>query len=269
MYRSFPVGAGKCFVHSIVNLFSVKSSPSELHFICSLEITDESLEGGCVSGLPGTVHLNITLLWRNVNDTASSKRCIVCFVFFPSSPTCIRYVWHLKQEILLRKTPTVRYLLWREHGRHPTTEAIKVGKQQAKATEADEMPLWNLFSVFRNYNKSHDFSLAAKIRYHKHYAAETPTQCLKKIQEHEQQLEYWGLQKVSLIKILSTEISNLTTLDLVSSTPSASIYWWRAMREVEWIEAGHRFTRLQEGKGESTGSSILWKRSNFQNLNLN
>lgn len=207
---------------------------------------------GVVFQVLGTVHLNITLLWRHVNDIASSKRCIVFFLFFfpNSSPTCIRYVWHLKQEILLGKKSTVRYLLWREHERHATTEAIKVGKQQAKAIDANEVPLWNHFPVFRNYNNGHDFSLAVKIRYHKHYAAETATQRLKKIQEPRQQLEHWGLKKVSLIKILSTEISNLMTLDPVSSTTSASIYWWRATREVEWIEAGHRFASQGCRKGK-------------------
>lgn len=154
---------------------------------------------------------------------------------------CIRYVWHSKQKVLLGKNSTVWYLLCRTQGRHPTTEAIKDGKQQAKATDANEVPLWNLFTVFRNYNKRDDFSLAAKIRYHKRYPAKIATQSLKKIQEPQQQLGHWGLKKITLIKILSAEISDLTTLDLVSSATSASISWWRATREAERIEAGRSF----------------------------
>lgn len=52
----------------------------ELHYVCSVGITNGSLQRGCVSGLPGTVHLNITLLRKHVKYIASSKRCIA---FFP------------------------------------------------------------------------------------------------------------------------------------------------------------------------------------------
>lgn len=154
------------------------------------------------------------------------------------------------REFCQEKNPTVWYLLWRVQERHPTRGAIKVGNQQAKATNANEMPLWNHFTVFRNYNKWDDFSLAAKIRYHKHYPAKTATQSLKKIQEPQQQLGHWGLKKISLIKILSAEISDLTMLDLVSSATSASIHWWRATRQVEWIETGRRFVFQGCRKGE-------------------
>jgi len=80
------------------------------------------------------------------------------------------------------------YLLWKSQEKHPTTEVIKDGNQQAKATDTNEVTLWNHFTVFRIYNKRDDFSLAAKIRYHKHYPAKIATQSLKKIQEPQQQL---------------------------------------------------------------------------------
>lgn len=110
-------------------------------------------------------------------------------LFFP------QHLWTHKIGLMLetessarKKNPTVWYLLWRVQERHPTREAIKVGNQQAEATNANEMPLWNHFTVFRNYNKWDDFSLAAKIRYHKHYSAKAATQSLKKIQKPQQQL---------------------------------------------------------------------------------
>lgn len=56
----------------------------------------------------------------------------------------------MKQKVLPGKRPTVWYLLWKAQGRLPATEAIKDGNEQAKATDGNEVPLWNPFIVFRN-----------------------------------------------------------------------------------------------------------------------
>lgn len=142
------------------------------------------MQGGCVSGLPGTVHLNTTLLRRHVKYIASSKRCIA---FFFQHLLMHKICLTLETESSTRKkTHCMAFAL--EGAGKASNQAIKDGHQQAKATDANEVPLWNHFTVFRNYNKRDDFSLEAKIRYHKRYPAMTATQSLKKIQEPQQQL---------------------------------------------------------------------------------
>lgn len=56
----------------------------------------------------------------------------------------------MKQKVLLGKRLIEWYLLWKAQGRLPATAAIKDGNEQAKATDGNEMPLWNPFVVFRN-----------------------------------------------------------------------------------------------------------------------
>lgn len=101
------------------------------------------------------------------------------------------------------------YLLWKAQGRLPATATIKDGNKHAKATDGNEVP----------YGIPSWCSEIKQIKYHKHYAAKIATLTLTKIQEP------LRAQKMSLIKIFSAEISDLTTLDLVSSATSSSNSW--------------------------------------------
>lgn len=54
----------------------------ELQFVCFVGMTKGSTQRGCVSDLPGAVHLNIILLRKCVKYIASNKRGNI--FFFPS-----------------------------------------------------------------------------------------------------------------------------------------------------------------------------------------
>lgn len=56
---------------------------------------------------------------------------------------------HLKQSSARKKTHCVVFAL-EGTGKLPATEAIKDGNEQAKATDGNEVPLWNTCMVFRN-----------------------------------------------------------------------------------------------------------------------
>lgn len=51
----------------------------ELYFVCFVGFTKGSMHRGCVSGLPGTIHLYFTLLRKYVKCITSNKRHIDFF----------------------------------------------------------------------------------------------------------------------------------------------------------------------------------------------
>lgn len=85
--------------------------------------------GGGVSGLPGTVYLNITLLWRHVK-----------YIFFPQHLLMHKMCLTLERESSARKNKKHCMVFALEGaGKASKPEAIKDGNQQAKATDANEV----------------------------------------------------------------------------------------------------------------------------------